>query len=313
MSLEALVARAFQVLLAMAGAYVVTLWFALVVWTFRDIESRSRSVVAQIFSTLVVVLFFVPGLLIYLILRPRQTLDEAFGRSLEEEYLLQDLEDLSLCPNCHRPVRDEFVVCPACYTELRRACPACARLVDLTWAICPYCTADLAPVVLETGEEAREVPWEEQPRAPLLPRPLRALREQTGERVKQLIELVPDVAARRAQGDGDGHAPPADAANGHTAPEDETAFLPGAWGNVRVPALLTRARELLRPLRPDDFDEAGNGNGHAGANGHHRGSTTYEGRSTTYEAAGDPDGGEDGAEEAAAGPARPPGDGARDQ
>lgn len=302
MSLEALVARAFQVLIAMAGAYLVTLWFALVVWTFRDIESRSRSVVAQIFSTLVVVLFFVPGLLIYLILRPRQTLDEAFGRSLEEEYLLQDLEDLSLCPNCHRPVRDEFVVCPACYTELRRACPACARLVDLTWAICPYCTADLAPVApaeLEAGEEAREVPWEERARTPLLPRPLRALRDQTGERVKQLIDLVPEVAARRAQGDGDGHAPSAGAANGHAAPEDEMPLLPGAWGNVRVPALLTRAREMLRPLRPDDLDGAGNGNGHAGANGYH--------------AAGDQAEGEDGAEGAAAGPARPPGDGARDQ
>jgi RNA polymerase subunit RPABC4/transcription elongation factor Spt4 len=266
MSVEALVARAFQVLIAMAGAYAITLWFALVVWTFRDIESRSRSVVAQIFSTLVVVLFFVPGLLIYLILRPRQTLDEAFGRSLEEEYLLQDLEDLSLCPNCHRPVRDEFVVCPSCYTELRRACPSCARLVDLTWAICPYCTADLAPVELEAGEEPQEAPWSERPRTPLLPRPLRALREQTGERVKQLIEFVPDAAAR-LHADEDGHAPPAP--NGHAAPEDETAFLPGAWGNVRVPALLTRARDLLRPLRPDDLGGTVNGNGHAGANGYH--------------------------------------------
>src|ERR671916_1685501 len=129
MTIEAIIARGFQLLLALTGAYTVALWFALVVWTFRDIESRSRSVIAQIFSTLVVVLFFVPGVLIYLILRPKQTLDEAFARSLEEEYLLQDLEDLSLCPTCHRPVRDEFVVCPACYTELRRAFPACAPLV----------------------------------------------------------------------------------------------------------------------------------------------------------------------------------------
>ena len=55
MSIEEVIARAFQLLVAMTGAYVVALWFALVVWTFRDIESRSRSVIAQIFSTLVVV------------------------------------------------------------------------------------------------------------------------------------------------------------------------------------------------------------------------------------------------------------------
>ena len=125
MTIEALIARGFQLLLALTGAYTIALWFALVVWTFRDIESRSRSVIAQIFSTLIVVLFFVPGALIYLLLRPRETLDEAFGRALEEEYLLQDLEDLSLCPSCHRPVRDEFVACPHCFTELRRTCPSC--------------------------------------------------------------------------------------------------------------------------------------------------------------------------------------------
>src|SRR3954470_3886523 len=132
MTIEALIARGFQLLLAMTGAYLVALWFALVVWTFRDIESRSRSVIAQIFSTLVVVLFFVPGVLIYLLLRPRETLDEAFGRALEEEYLLQDLEDLSLCPGCHHPVRDEFVACPHCFTELRRTCPSCNKLVDVS-------------------------------------------------------------------------------------------------------------------------------------------------------------------------------------
>src|ERR671915_917242 len=102
-------ARGAQLLLALAGAYVVALWFVLAVWTFRDIESRSRSVVTQVFSTLLVVLFFVPGVLLYLILRPKETLDEAFQRSLEEEYLLQDLEELPLCPGCARYVEDDFV------------------------------------------------------------------------------------------------------------------------------------------------------------------------------------------------------------
>jgi hypothetical protein len=66
--MEAMIARAIQILIALGGAYLITLWFALVVWTFQDIQARSRSVIAQIFSTLVVMIFFLPGLLVYLCL-----------------------------------------------------------------------------------------------------------------------------------------------------------------------------------------------------------------------------------------------------
>ena len=57
-------ARGAQFLLAIGIAYLIAVWFALVAWTFRDIESRSKSVFTQVFSTLLVVLFFVPGLLL---------------------------------------------------------------------------------------------------------------------------------------------------------------------------------------------------------------------------------------------------------
>lgn len=143
--MEALIARAAQFLIALGGAYILALWFALIVWTFQDIQRRSRSVIAQIFSTLVVVLFFVFGILIYLLLRPRDTLDESFQRSLEEEYLLQDLEELPLCPNCQRYVEDEFVFCPHCRIELRQACASCDQLIDLRWEICPYCGLEQYP------------------------------------------------------------------------------------------------------------------------------------------------------------------------
>ena len=133
-------ARGAQFLLAIGIAYFIALWFALVAWTFRDIEARSRSVFTQVFSTLLVVLFFVPGLLLYLILRPKETLDQAFQRALEEEYLLQDLDDLPLCPGCQRSVDPEFVLCPHCQTALRGPCPACSRLIDLRWHVCPYCS-----------------------------------------------------------------------------------------------------------------------------------------------------------------------------
>jgi RNA polymerase subunit RPABC4/transcription elongation factor Spt4 len=137
--MEAIVARLIQVLLALSGAYLVALWFVLVVWTYRDIEARSRSFITQIFSTLLVVLFYVPGVLLYMILRPKETMDAAFQQSLEEEYLLQDLEELPLCPACERYVEDDFLLCPHCHAQLREPCVACARLIDLRWSMCPYC------------------------------------------------------------------------------------------------------------------------------------------------------------------------------
>lgn len=139
MEFESLIARALQVLLALGGAYLIATWFVLIVWTFRDIESRSKNVVTQVFSTLLSVFFWIPGVLLYMILRPKETLDEAYQRSLEEEYLLQDLQELPLCPTCNHFVHDDWQLCPHCNTQLKEPCHNCGKLVDLRWDICPYC------------------------------------------------------------------------------------------------------------------------------------------------------------------------------
>lgn len=149
-------ARGAQFLLAIGIAYLIAIWFALVAWTFRDIEARSRSVFTQVFSTLLVVLFFAPGLVLYLILRPKETLDQAFQRALEEEYLLQDLDDMPLCQGCQRAVDPEFVLCPHCQTRLRGPCPACARLIDLRWNVCPYCAVPVDRAALDVPATAPE-------------------------------------------------------------------------------------------------------------------------------------------------------------
>lgn len=119
------------------------LWFALVVWTYRDAVQRSRNSLMQVFSTLIVVLFFIPGVVIYLLLRPRESLDERQQRWVEEEYLAQELDELSICPSCSRGVRDEWIYCPACRFQLRRACQACGRLVETGWEACAFCGVDL--------------------------------------------------------------------------------------------------------------------------------------------------------------------------
>jgi RNA polymerase subunit RPABC4/transcription elongation factor Spt4 len=126
----------------MLGAYYLLLWAAAVLWTYRDITSRSRDVVVQVLAVALVLVFSFPGLLLHLILRPRQTLDEKYEQALEEEYLRRDVEERSVCPSCQRAIEDEFILCPHCRTNLRRRCNSCDRVVDLTWAVCPYCGDD---------------------------------------------------------------------------------------------------------------------------------------------------------------------------
>ena len=127
------------VLTAFGGAFLAALWIALVIWTYRDIRSRTRDPLVQILSTLLVAVLNLPGVIVYLILRPNRTLEEEYQHTLEEESLLQALEELPLCPGCERRVRDDWQVCPNCHTKLKKACHECGRLMELPWNICPYC------------------------------------------------------------------------------------------------------------------------------------------------------------------------------
>jgi len=127
------------VLTGFGGAFLVALWVSLVVWTYRDIRTRARDPLVQILSALLVAVLNIPGVLVYLILRPQKTLEEDYQHTLEEETLLQALEDQTLCPGCERRVREDWQVCPHCQTRLRKPCLHCGRLLELPWNICPYC------------------------------------------------------------------------------------------------------------------------------------------------------------------------------
>ena len=127
------------IFLAFLGAFLAALWLGLVIWTFRDIRSRSRDFFAWILASLLVAILNLPGLLIYLMLRPQETLAEAYERSLEEEALLQEIEEQELCPGCGQRVESEWIICPYCRTSLKKTCLHCGRPLQLNWTICPYC------------------------------------------------------------------------------------------------------------------------------------------------------------------------------
>jgi RNA polymerase subunit RPABC4/transcription elongation factor Spt4 len=140
---------------------------SLIIWTYRDIRARARDPLLRILAVLVVAILFLPGIVVYLILRPAHTLEEEYQNTLEEEALLQAIEDSPLCPGCGRRVKELWTICPNCHTKLKKPCHQCGKLMELAWNLCPYCgtpapgmrrenlTLDEAmrPIPVEAGEQ----------------------------------------------------------------------------------------------------------------------------------------------------------------
>lgn len=122
-----------------SGALLAALWISLVIWAFRDMRARSRDPLAQMMAAFVVAVLPIVGIIIYLILRPRETLAEAYERALEEEALLQEIEERPRCPGCSRSIESKWLLCPHCHTRLKKACPDCHSLLELQWNLCPFC------------------------------------------------------------------------------------------------------------------------------------------------------------------------------
>src|SRR5918996_5267187 len=123
--------------------YVVLLWLGTSYWAFRDMQARTENPILPYFAAALIIFFtpllFVFAVVLYLIVRPRETMAEVYERSLAEESLLAEVERNQLCPVCRDRVESDWLVCPNCRTRLHRVCPSCNRLAEPTWPLCAYC------------------------------------------------------------------------------------------------------------------------------------------------------------------------------
>ncbi len=113
--------------------------FALVFWTWRDAQRRGAM---AFFWAVVVALFNVPGWIIYMVVRPPETLEDMHERDLEIRAREAEIRRGNpTCPACLKPVEKDFLICPSCMKKLKKECVNCARPLDLDWKVCPYCRA----------------------------------------------------------------------------------------------------------------------------------------------------------------------------
>lgn len=152
------------------GVWALLLWLSIIVWVYRDIRDRSRDLGLQVLAVFVVMMFFpgfnIPGLALYLMLRPRETLEEAYARSLEEEALLREIGDEGICPSCRRFVERGWQVCPFCQTPLKDVCRQCSQLLSFNWIVCPFCGKERKGAVSAAAPSAMAEPAEGSPLAP---------------------------------------------------------------------------------------------------------------------------------------------------
>jgi hypothetical protein len=128
--------------------FAVALWLACVYWVYKDARRRVEDNVVLAVCVLAAIVFGPLGLIIYAIVRPPELMEDQRERELEMRMMEQRLATESVCSSCRTPVRDDYLVCPACGHRLRTTCPSCGKPIEPRWRVCPYCEADvhMAPV-----------------------------------------------------------------------------------------------------------------------------------------------------------------------
>jgi RNA polymerase subunit RPABC4/transcription elongation factor Spt4 len=171
----------FQIVIYVVVAYVVLIWLASAFWAYRDMRLRTASAITPYVAALAIIIFtpvfFLFGLLVYRIIRPKETIAEVNERALAEEAMLAEVASHAQCANCDRPVHEDWIICPTCRNRLRRVCPNCEHLIELDWTLCAWCGKDFeradAPGTTAFMPSARPAPIPAQA-AQRLPPPPRA-------------------------------------------------------------------------------------------------------------------------------------------
>lgn len=114
-------------------------WIAVVWWVWFDASARTTKIWAKIASVVLVLIFNVFGLIIYLIIRPDQTIEGTYWEDLERRYMKYETAELGDCPQCGAQLYPGFVFCQRCGYELKVQCSKCEVFVDKNYKYCPFC------------------------------------------------------------------------------------------------------------------------------------------------------------------------------
>lgn len=128
----------------------VIFWLASAYWVYKDARRRLDDHWLVGLAAFVGLVPPFAGPFIYMLFRPPELLEDIRERELEMKAIEDGLAQRALCPVCHTPVENTYLVCPVCTTKLRHACASCKAPLDPIWQVCPYCEAPVASVEATT-------------------------------------------------------------------------------------------------------------------------------------------------------------------
>lgn len=146
------------------GIVLVLLWVFYIFWVWSDSSQRSSNIFFRLGSLLLVALFNFIGLAVYLVIRPRYTIEQIYWMDLERRYLIFETAELRDCNNCGFQLRPDFNVCPQCGHDIKVECESCKEMINKNWKFCPYCSTqarDRRAAVEVLSEEVMEKSVEE--------------------------------------------------------------------------------------------------------------------------------------------------------
>jgi len=140
-------------------------WVAIVWWVWFDASARTTKVWAKIASILLVIFFNIFGLIIYLVVRPDQTIEGTYWEDLERRYMKYETAELGDCPQCGSQLFPGFIFCSNCGYQLKKKCSKCEMLVDKNYKHCPFCGNQMRERAVKEQEEVKPEVMEEQVKA----------------------------------------------------------------------------------------------------------------------------------------------------
>lgn len=130
----------FNTVMILLGILFFLFWMIVVGWVWVDAGERSSNGIFKLGSAVTVGILGVVGLIIYLIIRPKQTIQEIYWSDLERRYLKYETAELDDCSNCGYQLQPGFVSCPECKEIVKVKCSGCDVHIDRDWKYCPFCS-----------------------------------------------------------------------------------------------------------------------------------------------------------------------------
>lgn len=117
----------------------VVFWLVIIGWVWVDSSERTSKKGLKVGYILLVIFFNIFGLIIYLIIRPSETIEEIYWEDLERRYLKYETSELGDCPRCGSQLYPGYVFCTNCGYRLKVKCSQCGVLIDKDHVFCEYC------------------------------------------------------------------------------------------------------------------------------------------------------------------------------